>query len=58
MKNTLKEIKRLKSLQRIEAHLEPKQVSTMERYMNILNGFLFLQYIIHHKSSTGLYIDL
>ena len=39
----LKEIKRLKSLQKAEAYLEPKQTSMMELFMNILNSLLFLQ---------------
>ena len=28
----------------------------MEFFVNILNGFLFLQYKFHQRSSTGLYI--
>ena len=35
------EIERLKSLQRLEAYLEPKWASRMELYVNILNGVLF-----------------
>ena len=35
------EIKRLKSLQKSEAYLEPKRASTMELFVNILNGLLF-----------------
>ena len=27
-------------------------------FVNILNGFIFLQYKFHHRSSTGLYIGL
>ena len=38
-----KEIKLLKSLQKAEAYLEPKQASMMELFVNILNGRLFLQ---------------
>ena len=34
-------MKRLKSLQKAEAYLEPKQVSTMSVFENILNGLLF-----------------
>ena len=37
----LKEIKRLKSLQKAEVYLEPKRISTMELFVNILNGLLF-----------------
>ena len=36
-------MKRLKSLQKAEAYLEPKQVSTMNIFENILNGLLFSQ---------------
>ena len=36
-------MKRLKSLQKAEAYLEPKRVSTMELFVNILNSLLFLQ---------------
>ena len=36
-----KEIKRLKSLQKAEAYLEPKRGSTMDLFVNILNGLLF-----------------
>ena len=35
------EIERLKSLQKSEAYLEPKRASTMELFVNILNGLLF-----------------
>ena len=28
----------------------------MDFFVNILNGFLFLQYKLHQRSSTGLYI--
>ena len=38
-----KEIKLLKSLQKAEAYLEPKQASMMELFVNILNGLLFWQ---------------
>ena len=38
-----KEIKRLKSPQKAEAYLEPKQASSMELFMNILKCLLFLQ---------------
>ena len=38
-----KVMKRLKSLQKAEAYLEPKQASMMELFVNILNGRLFLQ---------------
>ena len=38
-----KEIKRLKSPQKAEAYLEPKQASSMEFFMNTLKGLLFLQ---------------
>ena len=34
-------MKRLKSLQKAEAYLEPRQVSTMNIFENILNGLLF-----------------
>ena len=27
-------------------------------FMNILNGFIFSQYKLHHRCSTGLYIGL
>ena len=37
-----KEIQCLKSLQKTEAYLEPKQVSMMELFVNILNGLLYL----------------
>ena len=33
----------LKSLQKAEAYLEPKQASMMELFVNILNSSLFLQ---------------
>ena len=36
-----KEIKCLKSLQKAEAYLEPKRGSTVELFVNILNGLLF-----------------
>ena len=36
-----KEIKRLKSLKKVEAYYEPKQASMMELFL--LNGSLFLQ---------------
>ena len=36
-----KEIKRLKSLQKAEAYLEPKRGSAMDLFVNILNGLLF-----------------
>ena len=48
-----KEIKRLKSLQKAEAYLEPKQTSTMKLFVNILNSLLFSQYKLHHRSSTS-----
>ena len=35
------EIERLKSLQKSGAYLEPKRASTMELFVNILNGLLF-----------------
>ena len=38
-----KEIKRWKSLQKAEAYLEPKRVSTMELFVNKLNSLLFSQ---------------
>ena len=38
-----KEGKRLKSLQKTETYLEPKQASAMELFVNILNGLLLLQ---------------
>ena len=38
---SFKEIKRLKSLQKEEAYLEPKRASMMELFVNILNGLLF-----------------
>ena len=34
---------RLKSPQKAETYLEPKQASTMELFMNILKALLFLQ---------------
>ena len=37
-----KEINRLKSPQKAEAYLEPKQASTVEPFTNILKGLLFL----------------
>ena len=52
-----KEIKRLKSLQKAEAYLEPKQASMMEHF-NMFNDVLFLQLKLHHRCSTGLYIGL
>ena len=27
-------------------------------FVNILNGFIFSQYTLHHRSSTGLFIGL
>ena len=39
--NYFKERNRLKSLQKAEAYLEAKQASTMELFVNILNGLLF-----------------
>ena len=39
----LKEIKRLKSLQKQEAYLEPQRASMMELFVNILNVLLFSQ---------------
>ena len=38
-----KEIKRLKSLRKAEAHLEPRRASAMEIFGKIINGLLFLQ---------------
>ena len=38
-----KERKHLKSLQKAEAYLEPKQTSTMVLLVNIPNGLLFSQ---------------
>ena len=38
-----KERKRLKSLQKAEAYLEPKRESTIELFVNIVNGLLFSQ---------------
>ena len=32
-----------KSLQKVEAYLEPKQASMMKLFVNVLNGQLFLQ---------------
>ena len=58
MKNPLKKIKRLKSLQKAEVYLEPTRASTMELFVNILNGFIFSQYKLYYRSSTGLYISL
>ena len=52
-----KEIKRLQSLQKADGYLEPKQVSMMGFFVNILNSLLFLQSKLHHRCSTGLYID-
>ena len=46
------EIKRLKRLQKAEAYLEPKQTSTIKRFVNILNSLLFSQYKLHQRSST------
>ena len=51
-------VKRLKSLQKAEAYLEPKPASTMELFVNILNHLLFSQYKFHHRYWTGLYIGL
>ena len=34
-------MKRFKSFQKAKAYLEPKRVSTMELFVNILNGLLF-----------------
>ena len=53
-----KEIKRLSLQVKAEAYLEPKRASTMELFVNILNGLLFLQQKLHHKCSSGLYICL
>ena len=39
--NRFKERKRLKSLRKAEAYLEPKQESMTELFVNILNGLLF-----------------
>ena len=40
----LKKIKGLKSLQvKAEAYLEPKRASTMELFVNIVNGLILLQ---------------
>ena len=58
MKNPLKKIKRLKSLQKAEVYLEPTRASTMELFVNILKGFIFSQYKLYYRSSTGLYISL
>ena len=44
-----KERKHLKSLQKPEAYLEPKQASTMELFVNILNDLLFSQQKLHHR---------
>ena len=41
--NYFKEKKRLKSLQKAETYLEPKQASRMELFVNIHNGLLFAQ---------------
>ena len=38
-----KEIKRLKSLRKAEAYLEPKRASTMELFCEYTDGLLFLQ---------------
>ena len=56
--NYFKEIKRLKSLQKVEAHLEPKQASMIELFVNILNGLLSLEKKHCHSCLTGLCIDL
>ena len=55
---SFKKIRCLKSLQKAEAYLEPTRASTMELFVNILNGFIFSQYKLHHRSSTRLYIGL
>ena len=52
------EIKRLNSLQKTEAYLEPKWASAMELFVNILNDLLFSQQKFHHRCLTGLYIGL
>ena len=38
-----KEIKRLESLQKAEAYLEPNRISRWTFFVNILNGVLFSQ---------------
>ena len=56
MKNPSK--KSSKSLQKAELYLDPMRASTMELFVDILNGFIFSQYKLYHRSSTGLYIGL
>ena len=47
-----KQIKRLKSLQKGEAYLEPKQGFTMELIVNILNGLLWGMGDMNFDNST------
>ena len=53
---SFKKIKRLKSLQKAEVYLEAMGASTMELFWEYINGFIFSQYKLHHRCSTGLYI--
>ena len=57
MKNPLKN-KTFESLQKAEVYLEPTRDLRWGFFVNILNGFIFSQYKLHHGSSTGLYIGL
>ena len=51
-------IKHLKSLQKAEVYLEPMRLLRGSFFVNILSGFIFPQYKLHHRSSTGLHIGL
>ena len=53
---SFKKIKRLKSLQKTAAYLEPMRHLRWSFLVNILNGLIFSQCKLHHRSSTGLYI--
>ena len=55
---SFKKIKRLKSLQKAKVYLEPIWTSTMELFWEYINSFIFSQYKLHHRCSTGLYIGL
>ena len=48
----------MRSLQKAETYLEPKQASTMEFFVNIINSLLFSQEKLHHRCSTGLLLLL
>ena len=53
---SFKKIKRLKSLQKRRRVFRTH--ASIDFFANILNGFIFLQYELHHRSSTRLCLGL